>query len=127
MTTIQDMLTLYPFEDRHFDTVMEVYDQVGIRVVFALQYADRKGLETIPFWKGDIPAGDASSALHRGRAGAQSRSARPFRNDTAEGAGAGSRALGARPVGAGALLARADVAHDGVGAALRHSSLLTHL
>lgn len=55
MTTIQDMLTLYPFEDRHFDTVMEVYDQVGIRVVFALQYADRKGLETIPFWKETFP------------------------------------------------------------------------
>ncbi len=55
MTTIQDMLTLYPFEDRHFDTVMEVYEQIGIRVVFALQYADRKGLETIPFWKETFP------------------------------------------------------------------------
>jgi len=56
MTTIQDMLTLYPFEDRHFDTVMEVYERIGIRVVFALQYADRKGLETIPFWKDTFPS-----------------------------------------------------------------------
>ena len=51
MTTIQDMLTLYPFEDRHLDQVMTAYDKVGIRVIFALQYADRKGIDTIPFWK----------------------------------------------------------------------------
>jgi 5-methylthioadenosine/S-adenosylhomocysteine deaminase len=56
MTTIQDMLTLYPYEDRHMDAVMAAYDKVGIRVVFALQYADRKGIETIPFWKDTFPA-----------------------------------------------------------------------
>src|SRR3984957_17001888 len=56
MTTIQDMLTLYPYEDRHFDAVMQAYEQVGIRVIFALQYADRKGIETIPFWKDTFPA-----------------------------------------------------------------------
>jgi guanine deaminase len=55
MTTIQDMLTLYPFEDRHLDAVMEAYDRIGIRVVFSLQYADRKGLETIPYWKDIFP------------------------------------------------------------------------
>jgi 5-methylthioadenosine/S-adenosylhomocysteine deaminase len=55
MTTIQDMLTLYPFEDRHLDAVMQAYEQIGIRVVFSLQYADRRGLETIPFWKDIFP------------------------------------------------------------------------
>jgi guanine deaminase len=55
MTTIQDMLTLYPYEERHMDAVMTAYDQVGIRVVFALQYADRKGIETVPFWKDTFP------------------------------------------------------------------------
>jgi 5-methylthioadenosine/S-adenosylhomocysteine deaminase len=55
MTTIQDMLTLYPYEDRHMDAVMAAYDKIGIRVVFALQYADRKGIETIPFWKDTFP------------------------------------------------------------------------
>ncbi len=55
MTTIQDMLTLYPYEDRHMDAVMAAYEKVGIRVVFALQYADRKGIETIPFWKDTFP------------------------------------------------------------------------
>jgi 5-methylthioadenosine/S-adenosylhomocysteine deaminase len=56
MTTIQDMLTLYPYEERHMDAVMKAYNEVGIRVVFALQYADRKGIETIPFWKDTFPA-----------------------------------------------------------------------
>jgi 5-methylthioadenosine/S-adenosylhomocysteine deaminase len=55
MTTIQDMLTLYPYQERHMDAVMKAYDQVGIRVIFALQYADRKGIETIPFWKDTFP------------------------------------------------------------------------
>jgi 5-methylthioadenosine/S-adenosylhomocysteine deaminase len=55
MTTIQDMLTLYPYEDRHMDAVMKAYQEVGIRVVFALQYADRKGIETVPFWKDTFP------------------------------------------------------------------------
>ena len=55
ITTIQDMLTLYPYEDRHLDAVMAAYDKIGIRVVFALQYADRKGLDTLPFWKDVFP------------------------------------------------------------------------
>jgi guanine deaminase len=55
MTTIQDMLTLYPYEERHMSAVMKAYAEVGIRVVFALQYADRKGIETIPFWKDTFP------------------------------------------------------------------------
>jgi 5-methylthioadenosine/S-adenosylhomocysteine deaminase len=56
ITTIQDMLTLYPYDERHMDIVMAAYEQVGIRVVFALQYADRKGIDTIPFWKDTFPA-----------------------------------------------------------------------
>jgi len=55
MTTIQDMLTLYPYEDRHLDAALKAYREVGIRVVFALQYADRKGIETVPFWKDTFP------------------------------------------------------------------------
>src|SRR5580704_14228878 len=55
ITTIQDMLTLYPFEDRHLDAVMQAYEQVGIRVIFSLQYADRRGLQTIPYWEEMFP------------------------------------------------------------------------
>jgi guanine deaminase len=56
MTTVQDMLTLYPYDERHMEAVMRAYAEVGIRVVFALQYADRRGIETIPFWKDTFPA-----------------------------------------------------------------------
>ena len=56
ITTIQDMLTLYPFEPRHLETVLRTYEEVGIRVVFSLQYADRKGLDTVPYWRETFPA-----------------------------------------------------------------------
>ncbi len=55
ITTIKDMLTLYPFEQRHLDAAMQAYQQIGIRVIFSLQYADRKGLETVPYWKDMFP------------------------------------------------------------------------
>ncbi|MBP0495716.1 amidohydrolase family protein [Pararoseomonas indoligenes] len=55
MTTVQDMLTLYPFDPAHLDTVIRTYEELGIRVVFSLQYGDRKGLDTVPFWKEIFP------------------------------------------------------------------------
>lgn len=55
MTTVQDMLTLYPFDPAHLETVLKAYEDVGIRVVFALQYGDRKGIDTVPFWKEIFP------------------------------------------------------------------------
>src|SRR5258708_5401348 len=55
MTTVQDMLTLYPFDPAHLKTVLQAYDDVGIRVVFSLQYGNRKGLDTRPFWKEVFP------------------------------------------------------------------------
>ena len=55
MTTVQDMLTLYPFDPAHLDTVLRTYEEVGIRVVFSLQYGDRRGLDTVPYWKEIFP------------------------------------------------------------------------
>jgi 5-methylthioadenosine/S-adenosylhomocysteine deaminase len=55
MTTVQDMLTLYPFDPAHLDTVLQAYADVGIRVVFSVQYGNRKGLDTVPFWKEVFP------------------------------------------------------------------------
>jgi 5-methylthioadenosine/S-adenosylhomocysteine deaminase len=56
MTTVQDMLTLYPFDPAHLETVLQAYREVGIRVVFSLQYGNRKGLDAVPFWKDIFPA-----------------------------------------------------------------------
>lgn len=55
MTTVQDMVTLYPFDPEHLDAVVEAYEEIGLRAVVALQYADRRGIETIPFWKEVFP------------------------------------------------------------------------
>lgn len=56
MTTVQDMVTLYPFDPDHLDAVLEAYEEIGIRAVVGLQYADRKGISTIPFWEEVFPA-----------------------------------------------------------------------
>ena len=55
MTTVQDMLTIFPFSEEHLDTVMRAYADIGIRVVFALQIGDVAGLDRVPFWRELIP------------------------------------------------------------------------
>jgi len=65
MTTVQDMVTLYPFDPEHLDVVVEAYEEIGIRAVVALQYGDIKGIDTIPFWREVFPEelhGSLSSA-----------------------------------------------------------------
>lgn len=60
MTTVQDMLTLYPFDEAHVDCVLRAYEDVGIRCVFSLQVGDIPGIERVPFWKEEVP-----EAYHR--------------------------------------------------------------
>ena len=55
MTTLQDMLTIFPFDPEHVDVVMEAYAEIGIRVVFALQIGDIGGLKRVPFWEETVP------------------------------------------------------------------------
>ena len=55
MTTIQDMVTLFPFDSDHLDLVVDTYREVGIRAVVALQYADIRGVDTVPFWRECFP------------------------------------------------------------------------
>ena len=56
MTTIQDMVTLFPFDPEHLETVLQAYRDIGIRSVVALQYGDRRGIDTVPFWREIFPA-----------------------------------------------------------------------
>lgn len=55
ITTVQDMVTLFPFDPDHLDAVVEAYEEIGLRAVVGLQYADRKGITTIPFWEEVFP------------------------------------------------------------------------
>lgn len=56
ITTVQDLATIYPFDEEHLDTMLQAYDDVGIRCVFALQIADVPGVKSIPFWDEVVPA-----------------------------------------------------------------------
>ena len=60
MTTIQDMLTLFPFDPAHVETVIAAYGEIGIRCTFSLQIGDIPGIERVPFWKEVVP-----EAFHR--------------------------------------------------------------
>lgn len=55
MTTVQDLLTLHPYDEAHVEAALQAYEQIGIRVVFALQIGDVTGFKTVPFWEELVP------------------------------------------------------------------------
>jgi 5-methylthioadenosine/S-adenosylhomocysteine deaminase len=56
ITTVQDLATIYPFDEEHLEVMLQAYEDVGIRCVFALQIADVPGAKSIPFWDEIVPA-----------------------------------------------------------------------
>lgn len=56
ITTIQDMVTLFPLDRERVDAVVSAYEEVGVRVVLGLQVADVPPLDTTPHWRDTIPA-----------------------------------------------------------------------
>jgi guanine deaminase len=55
ITTVQDMVTLAPWDPDHLDALLEAYDEIGIRAVVALQFADLPGIASIPYWEDMVP------------------------------------------------------------------------
>lgn len=55
ITTVQDMVTLYPFDPEHLDAVLEAYNEIGLRAIVAPQYADKPGADHIPYWNEVVP------------------------------------------------------------------------
>lgn len=55
ITTVQDLATVYPYDEQHVDAMLKAYEDVGIRCVFALQVADVPGVKSIPFWDEIVP------------------------------------------------------------------------
>jgi 5-methylthioadenosine/S-adenosylhomocysteine deaminase len=55
MTTVQDLATIYPFDEEHLDAILQAYEDIGIRCVFALQFADTAGAKAVPFWEEVVP------------------------------------------------------------------------
>ena len=56
ITTIQDMVTLFPLDASRVNAVLSAYDELGVRVVLGLQVADVPPLDTVPYWRETIPA-----------------------------------------------------------------------
>lgn len=55
ITTVQDLATIYPYDEEHVDAILKAYEDIGIRCVFALQVADVPGVKSIPFWDEIVP------------------------------------------------------------------------
>ncbi len=55
MTTVQDMDTIYPFFEDDLDCILDAYDEVGLRCVFAAQFADVPKVKVRPYWEEMIP------------------------------------------------------------------------
>ncbi len=55
ITTVQDMDHVHPFDPADVDAVLEAYDKVGIRCIFAPHVTERSPLETTAFWRDCIP------------------------------------------------------------------------
>jgi guanine deaminase len=55
MTTVQDLATIYPFDEEHLEAILRAYEDIGIRCVFALQFADMPGGKAVPFWEEVVP------------------------------------------------------------------------
>lgn len=55
ITTVQDLATVYPYDEAHVDAILKAYEDVGIRCVFALQVADVPGVKSVPFWDEVVP------------------------------------------------------------------------
>ena len=65
ITTVQDMSTLVPRDERTLDTILAAYDEVGIRVVFSLAVRDLAALDIAPFLPPGVP--DDVLALIQGK------------------------------------------------------------
>jgi guanine deaminase len=59
ITTVQDMVTLFPLAEPQLDAVLDAYEAVGIRAVLALQFGDLRALDRVPYWRQEVP-----EALH---------------------------------------------------------------
>ncbi|MGK7870233.1 amidohydrolase family protein [Falsiroseomonas sp. E2-1-a20] len=55
ITTVQDMDRIHPYDEGDMAAVLEAYDQVGIRCIFAPHFTERSLLDATPFWQEVIP------------------------------------------------------------------------
>jgi len=54
ITTVQDMVSVVDADSEHLDAMTDAYAEIGIRVMLALQIADKAPVDCVPFWR-DMP------------------------------------------------------------------------
>jgi 5-methylthioadenosine/S-adenosylhomocysteine deaminase len=64
ITTVQDMNSLVPQDEETLDTILNAYDEIGIRVVFSIALRDIAALDIAPFLPADMP--ESAMAIVRG-------------------------------------------------------------
>jgi len=55
ITTVQDMDRVHPFDAGDIDAVLEAYDEIGIRCIFAPHLTERSLIDATSFWAQTIP------------------------------------------------------------------------
>ncbi|NKC31455.1 amidohydrolase family protein [Falsiroseomonas selenitidurans] len=55
ITTVQDMDRIHPYDEADMAAVLEAYDSIGIRCVFAPHFTEVNLLDATPFWRETIP------------------------------------------------------------------------
>jgi guanine deaminase len=55
ITTVQDMDRIHPYDEGDMEAVLQAYDEVGIRCVFAPHFTEVNLLDATPFWRETIP------------------------------------------------------------------------
>lgn len=55
ITTVQDMDRIHPFDAEDVDAVLQAYDEVGIRCIFAPHVSERSPLDSTAYWRETIP------------------------------------------------------------------------
>ena len=58
ITTVQDMDRIHPYDEGDMAAVLEAYDSIGIRCVFAPHFSEVGLVESTPFWGEVIPAAE---------------------------------------------------------------------
>lgn len=56
ITTSQDMVTIVGPDGSQVEAVKDAYRESGLRVVLGLQFGDRAAVDTMPFWRDELPA-----------------------------------------------------------------------
>src|SRR5262249_48961126 len=57
MATVQDLATIYPFDEVHLEAILQAYEDIGFRFVVSLPVSVLGGAKSVLFWE-DVVGGE---------------------------------------------------------------------